>query len=325
MNLPWLNPYIDQLNEDNLHHSMIISGREGLGKLHLANKIIQFILCGNSKNLQPCNNCQSCNFLKEKSHPDFHTIDLEDGKKSISINQIRSFYLEMFESSFLGGNKVFFIPRSNLLSRESYDALLKSLEEPPKDTFIILINSDSQNLPPTILSRCHEINIKKPSKKEINSWLKDKIQDQASFEQLLGLSKGKPLKILELEENQSLILRNDFIQDISTLIKKGSNISEITNKWTKDEESLLLQLEWMSDLLMDILRARFYKDKESIFSDTENISTFMEDKIDPIEVFNLLDKTIGLWNTFYRNYNLRQDYHLQSLLVEWNSTIGLRP
>ena len=51
----------------------------------------------------------------------------------------------------------------------------------------------------------------------------------------------------------------------------------------------------------------------------------MEDKIDPIEVFNLLDKTIGLWNTFYRNYNLRQDYHLQSLLVEWNSKIGLRP
>ena len=168
-------------------------------------------------------------------------------------------------------------------------------------------------------------NIKKPSKKEINSCLKDKIQDEASFEQLLGLSKGKPLKILELEENQSLILRNDFIQDISTLIKKGSNISEITDKWTKDEESLLLQLEWMSDLLMDILRARFYKDKESIFSDTENISTFMEDKIDPIEVFNLLDKTIGLWNTFYRNYNLRQDYHLQSLLVEWNSKIGLRP
>ena len=76
---------------------------------------------------------------------------------------------------------------------------------------------------------------------------------------------------------------------------------------------------------MDILRARFYKDKESIFSDTENISRFMEDKIDPIEVFNLLDKTIGLWNTFYRNYNLRQDYHLQSLLVEWNSKIGLRP
>ena len=50
----------------------------------------------------------------------------------------------------------------------------------------------------------------------------------------------------------------------------------------------------------------------------------MEDKIEPIEVFKLLDKTINLWNKFYKNNNLRQDYHLQSLLVDWNSAIGLR-
>ena len=139
---------------------------------------------------------------------------------------------------------------------------------------------------------------------------------------MIDLSKGKPLRALELEQTKSIELRSEFIADISSLIKQGNNISEITDKWIKNEESLLLQIEWMSDLLMDILRMRFYED-ENIFSDTANISTYMEDKIEPIEVFKLLDKTINLWNV-YKNNNLRQDYHLQSLLVDWNSAIGLR-
>ena len=135
MNLPWLKSYTQNLKKDNLHHSLIISGREGLGKNYLAESLIQGILCTNSKDLEPCGKCQSCKLYESDNHPDFHKIDLEDGRKSISINQIRAFYLEMFESPFLGGNKIFFIPRSNLLSRESYDALLKTLEEPPKKYF----------------------------------------------------------------------------------------------------------------------------------------------------------------------------------------------
>ena len=324
MNLPWLKSYTQNLKKDNLHHSLIISGREGLGKNYLAEGLIQGILCTNSKDLEPCGKCQSCKLYESDNHPDFHKIDLEEGRKSISINQIRAFYLEMFESPFLGGNKIFFIPRSNLLSRESYDALLKTLEEPPKNTFIILINSDSQNLPATILSRCHEINIKKPQDEELKSWLEKQEVNIDSLDQLIDLSKGKPLRALELEQTKSIELRSEFIADISSLIKQGNNISEITDKWIKNEESLLLQIEWMSDLLMDILRMRFYVDEKSIFSDTANISTYMEDKIEPIEVFKLLDKTIILWNKFYKNNNLRQDYHLQSLLVDWNSAIGLR-
>ncbi|MFL2697970.1 MAG: DNA polymerase III subunit delta' C-terminal domain-containing protein [Gammaproteobacteria bacterium] len=324
MTLPWISKHLDRLDINSLPHSILIGGREGLGKTNLAYLINKSILCSNPENMDSCKKCQSCRLFEDGNHPDFHEIDLDEDKKTISINQIRSLYLEMFESSFLGGNKIFYIPRSHLLSRESYDALLKTLEEPPPNTFIVLVNHDSHNLPQTILSRCHKINISKPEPKEIRSWLKSKDIEDSKIDLLIDLAKGNPLKALKMEESNYLDHRNNFISEISTLIKTGTNISNISEQWIKDEEILLLKIEWMTDLLMDILRIKTFNEKNIILADTEKISSYMKDKIDIVNTLNLLDKTIDLWNKLYKNNNLRNDYHLQSLLIDWERSLGLR-
>ena len=81
----------------------------------------------------------------------------EKEKKQIGINQIRECFDDLFESSFLNGNKIFLIYPAEAMNKDASNSALKILEEPPKNSLFILVSHRSQLLTPTILSRCSEI------------------------------------------------------------------------------------------------------------------------------------------------------------------------
>ena len=86
---------------------------------------------------------------------------------------------------------------------------------------------------------------------------------------------------------------------------------------------MLLKLEWMSDLLMDCIRHKFLTDNQKTFQDTDNISTYLSEKVEVDKFFSLLEKTNSFWSIFNSETNLRTDYQLQALLVEWTESVGL--
>ena len=101
-NLPtWLTKYKESLSKEKLHHAYLLYGREGLGKENLITSIGNAILC-ESSNLVVCNQCKNCTLISSNNHPDFHSIQLEEGKKNISISQILNLRNTIYESSFLG-------------------------------------------------------------------------------------------------------------------------------------------------------------------------------------------------------------------------------
>ena len=86
---------------------------------------------------------------------------------------------------------------------------------------------------------------------------------------------------------------------------------------------MLLKLEWMSDLLMDCIRHKFLTKSQDPFQDTDNISSYLSRRVEADKFFSLLEKTNSFWSLFNSETNLRADYQLQALLVEWTESVGL--
>ena len=250
-------------------------------------------------------------------------IKPEEDKKQISINQIRKLQEPLYQSSFLGSNKVFIINPLEKMSREASDSFLKNLEEPPDNSIFLLISHRYQTLPLTIKSRAIKVNMNQPDNEQIKAWLNLQTEHKSNIETALLLSKGKPFVAAEMVNFEIDDLRLSFIKDISELIKTGNNLLEVSELWSKDHMTMLLRLEWMSDLLMDCLRHRFLPGQNLTFQDSDSISSYLSQHFESDNFFYLLEKTNSCWNLFNSDTNLRADYQLQSLLVDWIESVGL--
>ena len=320
---PWFEPIKKSLQESSNHHAYIFEGAKGIGKSIFTLEIAKGLLCSSLPYASFCAQCQSCHFFDEGNQPDFYLIKPEKEKKQISINQIRSLQEPLYESSFLGANKVFVINPLEMMTRAAFDAILKNLEEPPNNSFFLLVNHRGESVPLTIKSRCTKISMNQPTKEEIKTWLTERLGNNSNLDLAILLSKNKPLVAAELANSEIEILRTNFIKEISDLIKTGSNLVEISELWSKNEKEMILKVEWMSDLLMDCLRHKFLSGNNLTYEDSDAISVYLADKIDSDEFFYLLEKTNTFWSLFNSGTNLRTDYQLQALFVEWSERVGL--
>ena len=320
-NLPtWLAKYIASLSKENLHHAYLFYGREGLGKKDLLTYISNAILC-ESTNLVSCGKCKNCKLILSNTHPDLHVILKEEGKKNISISQIINLREKIYESAFLGTNKIISIPNIESMSRDASDAILKILEEPPKDTFFIMSSNFIHQIPSTIRSRSIEIEITAPSFNECREWLSESYSENIDL--AIELSNNRPLIAKNLMDLNILELRSTFIKDISGIIKSGKHIVNISEQWCKELETLPLKLEWMSYILIDAIKHESAKQHADVISDSENITRYLGENSDIFNLHELLNKTNEIWNLFSGDTNLRKEYQLQSLFVAWESELGI--
>ena len=321
--IPWFERDKDIFKKTSNHHAYIFEGPKGIGKNLFTLEVAKGFLCNAKPNIEICNECKSCHLFDESNHPDFYPIKTIEDKKQISINQIREIQEPLYESSFMGSKKVFLINPLEKLTREAFDSFLKNLEEPPSNSVFLLVSHRYQTLPLTIKSRCIQISMLIPEKKQIEIWLENQTKHKEKIESAILFSKGKPLVAAEMINLEVNVTRKDFIKDISELIKTGNNLLQISEKWPKDNDSMLLKLEWMSDLLMDCIRHKFLTENQETFQDTDNISTYLSEKVEADKFFSLLEKTNSFWSIFNSETNLRTDYQLQALLVEWTESVGL--
>ena len=320
-NLPtWLAKYIASLSKENLHHAYLFYGREGLGKKDLLTYVSNTILCENT-NLVSCGNCKNCKLILSNTHPDLHLILKEEGKKNISISQIINLREKIYESAFLGTNKIISIPNIESMSRDASDAILKILEEPPKDTFFIMSSNFIHQIPSTIRSRSIEIEITVPSFNECHEWLSESYSENIDLG--IELSNNRPLVAKYLMDLNILELRSTFIKDISGIIKSGKHIVNISEQWCKELETLPLKLEWMSYILIDAIKHESANEHAEVLSDSENITRYLGENSDIFNLHELLNKTNEIWNLFSGDTNLRKEYQLQSLFVAWEKELGI--
>lgn len=147
------------MRNNQLSHAYLFVGPARVGKFTLAMNLAQAVNCESDN--PPCQECTSCRRIAAMKHSDFHVIELtSQEKKAIAIDQIRQMQTAAHLPPYEGKHKVFVFDRAEMLSHEAANSLLKTLEEPPPNTLIILLTPKESALLPTIASRCQRVELR---------------------------------------------------------------------------------------------------------------------------------------------------------------------
>lgn len=214
---PWNEPLFEALKArtERFPHALLIHGARGTGKLALAERVAQFLLCEDPAR-RPCGRCEGCRWFAAGSHPDFRRIEPEalakepmvepeegadtPGKRTkpsieIKIEQVRDLAGFLNLRSHRGRLRVALVHPAEDMNPNASNALLKGLEEPPPGAVFLLVSHRPSQLLPTIRSRCVALAVPIPPRPAALQWLAE--QGVSNPERWLAYAGGAPLQALE--------------------------------------------------------------------------------------------------------------------------------
>ena len=160
---------ISAVESGRLPHAILIEGDKGTGRHTLAAFIARAAVCeGENK---PCGECRGCRLEHAGTHPDIWTVAPEDGKKNITVAQIRALRSEAYVKPHMSARRVFIIDMADTMNEQAQNALLKVLEEPPGSVLFILIAENKAALLDTVISRCTVLSLSPPEISEAEKYM----------------------------------------------------------------------------------------------------------------------------------------------------------
>ncbi|QWE25741.1 DNA polymerase III subunit delta' [Polynucleobacter sp. AP-Elch-400A-B2] len=298
---PWLEPIWDGMNLAAFPNAVLIHGQSGIGKFEFSIELARALLCETSSSIKPCKQCEACRWFDSGNHPDFIALVPEthrkllpqgdfdsdadapkkskasqadaDGdapekkeKKSISIEDARSAIEGLSIGSHRGGNRVILVYPLEMLRSDSANTLLKSLEEPPKNTIFILLADRLDRVLPTIRSRCRLLSAPRPDRSSGLNWLRTQLgmipglkMSDADVESIYDEQGGAPYAVLDSliarhnkDEKDELTIAIQASRYLLQAMAQGARINwlDAADKTQKARYSVLLATmqRWVSDV-----------------------------------------------------------------------------
>lgn len=278
------------IRQNNILHSYLFLGTDGIGKLLVAKEFAKEILCLENNKEDSCT-CKSCTCFNGKNHPDFHVIN-EEGE-TIKIEVIRPITEKIIEKPIVSNKKVYIINDCDKMTDEAQNCLLKTLEEPPEFVVIIMISSNENLILNTIKSRCMTVKFKKIGDNELLDYSKNVLGYQDISENLLKSFDGSIGKAAKLKENK----------------EKYDEIEKLISNFEK------------KDLIDIILDAKILYDKDNIFDILDHVTVCLfanarnnERYVDCIKHVNECAKKLRA----YSNFDMSLDIMIFSIWEELN-------
>jgi DNA polymerase III subunit delta' len=271
---PWHEAQLAQLLRDRerIPHALLVQGPEGIGKAEFARALAASLLCESPRGVLACGACPSCHWLSQGNHPDFREVipeseeeeaegDAEaaakadakaDAKKSlvIKVDQIRAQADFIALSTHRSGFRVLVIRPAEALHVAAANALLKTLEEPPPHTVIVLVSDQPARLLATIRSRCRTLALPMPAAEEALRWLA--AEGVAEPRVALSVAGGAPLLARELAQPDEVQLRQRVLAELTR--PSGSDPLGFAERI--DRPALDRTIYWMQTWVQDLLRVR---------------------------------------------------------------------
>jgi len=324
---PWFKHELEALSslfiKQSLPHALLLTSAGGLGTANMVQHLSRLILCQQpaiSTEQGGCGQCKSCLLFAAGSHPDIYPITFEEGKKQLRVDQIRRASQFIQGTAQQGRNKVVTIEPADQMNLQAANALLKSLEEPPEGTFLILITDRPMSLLPTVRSRCFKMAIKPPTSDMQRDWLNQKIQDTNILEMLMSVCEGQPCKAMELYEGDGLEVRNKLHEDLEAMLSGKLSSVEIAAKWNKLPISQVMY--WLSFWMTDA--CRFVGSKgQTLLRDplTGKVVKYTIKNANADSIFTLTDYILETKAKFDNQANLNQQLVLEDILIRWLTAI----
>jgi len=324
---PWQTQKWQQLlgckADNKIPHAILLNGLDGIGKFDFAYNFAQNLLCLHTDE-DNCGNCSSCKLLQSGNHPDLFVVKPEPKAKNIKIDQIRELITNLNNTAQQCGRIVVVINHADLLNTAAANALLKTLEEPAANVFIILTAHNLSALPATIRSRCQIINMQTPEFMQSFAWVKQNNNTAAlsdtDLEIALTLTQNAPLKALDILRTDILSKRLKLFEYLYDLQSKKNNIVAVSaNCLDWDLHDLLAIL---MGIISDIIKIKF-----AIINDMNNIDIINADqmaklqeitrKIQLDDIFDYQKQLLRLKQDLMQNINLNQQLTLENLFINW--------
>ncbi|EWH09717.1 DNA polymerase III subunit delta' [Catenovulum agarivorans DS-2] len=249
MKYPWLNALTTLLTEQyqqaRLHHGLLISAPAGFAKRAFAVDLAQNLLCEQVKQNQAksaCGQCKSCHLFMTQAHPDYLLVE-DENAKTIGVDLIRRLVVKSQQKAQLGGAQVYIVPDCERMTEASANALLKTLEEPGLQKFIILTSSHPSRLLPTIKSRLQQYKVSPPQVSELTDWLNQAGVEPTNFSQVYPKVIASPLLALDYVKNEKQQAQKAFLAEFKALLSGKITAVQFAQQFNEDE--VFQQLEWL--------------------------------------------------------------------------------
>ncbi|UCQ39870.1 DNA polymerase III subunit delta' [Edwardsiella piscicida] len=253
---PWLNaPYrqlLAQHQEGRGHHALLLHAIDGMGEESLVYALARWLLCQRSQGEKSCGECHACRLMMAGTHPDWHVLQPEKGKSTLGIEPVRQVIEQLQNHAQQGGAKLVWIARCEQLSEAAANALLKTLEEPPAQTYFLLGTREPAQLLPTLRSRCFYLYLAPPAEDASLRWLAQQMPGDAQAQRsALRLSAGAPVAALALLQPPRWAQRESLCQALEQALESRQ---WLTLLGALNHDDGTERLGWLCALLLDALK-----------------------------------------------------------------------
>jgi DNA polymerase-3 subunit delta' len=317
---PWQSAQWQQLQnqreQQRIPHSILLSGRYGLGKADFAMALAFSLLCQRREPYaEACGQCPACLLMQAGTHPDLLYLAPEDAAKAIKVDDIRGLCKAFTLTSQYAGYKVAIIDYADNMNINAANSLLKTLEEPSKQSIIILVTSTPHRLPVTVRSRCQSVFFPTPATEQASAWLMERISGDVA--QLLSVSHGAPLQAERFAQGDTLAQRQGLMDALLATTRSQSVIerAEKLSKWPN--YSLL---GWVYDCISDLLKLiHCGVESRLINQDYRKELIELSQKLSAARLYSLLDQVIKFRKE--QSIPLNSQMLWEDLLISWEQQI----
>ncbi len=266
------------IRNEKVVNSYLFLGNEGIGKKFVALQFAKALNClgGEAEGGEACDHCTSCRKIDHALHPDVLLIEPEG--QHIKVDQVRQMQKELVYRPYEGNRRVCILTAVDRMAPHIPNTLLKTLEEPPLHTVIVLLANNSRFVLPTILSRCQLVRFNPLPVPLVTKWLTEgKGVNEAESHLLASLSEGSPGKALEIQEEIRQIPREALLKDWAGLKSLSfERIGSWVESLPSQRNNLLLMLEVTKTLLRDVVLVKtLEKGATLIHSDLRHVTESM--------------------------------------------------
>ncbi|MCT4704209.1 DNA polymerase III subunit delta' [Enterobacteriaceae bacterium H20N1] len=253
---PWLRGPFEQILSQHQagrgHHALLLHALPGMGDDALIYALSRWLMCQQPQGNKSCGHCRSCQLMQAGTHPDSYVIAPEKGKTSLGIDSIREITEKLYGHAQQGGAKVVWLTEAGLLTEAAANALLKTLEEPPANTWFFLGCREPARLPATLRSRCLYRYLSVPDETFALAWLaRESSQDSKPLRAALRLSSGAPAAAAELLQPENWKHRQLLCEKLAQACASKDMLALLP---ALNHEDAARRIHWLSSLLLDALK-----------------------------------------------------------------------
>lgn len=320
------------IKNEKLSHAYLFSGPRGTGKTSSAKLFAKAINCLNNKNGDACNECKNCKSFNENSNPDIIEIDAASNN---GVDEIREIKNKVNLVPSMSKYKVYIIDEVHMLSIGAFNALLKTLEEPPEYIIFILATTEPQKLPATIISRCQRFDFKSISKEDMRNCLKNIIKNENiditedALIEIIENSKGgmrdaigmldqafafcdNEITIEDVQELSGTVSNREVINFFEKLLlKKYDEIVEIIKKWSYSGKDFYL----ITQKLINYIRYGILYKKKIILENIDISQLDVLKNYSEADLYLIIDNMTDILNRLASDYQKDLTFEIQIIKI----------